>query len=139
MSIQNIVDAVYASISTATGAGGVNASDALAGRVYGIEGRENAAFPHMVMSVPSVTTDRAFGGVISYDINMQFDIWFDKSLGSDSAMDIEAKLFSLLEGQSLSATGFDRALCTFNSRCNQIVDEDGLRISDELRIRATDF
>jgi hypothetical protein len=139
MSVQNIMDKLYAEIVADNGGSGL--FTALGGRVYPVEGKQDSALPHMTFFIPASTPIRYMGAAVAQDVLVQFDIWANKESGSDSANDIETKLYALLESKQLTSTptGYDRAVCTFNSRGAQTVEEDAIRLTDEVRIQATDF
>jgi hypothetical protein len=52
--------------------------------------------------------------------------------------DIETKLFTLLEGVSLTPTGFDRGKVLFTRRGETTIDEDAIRVMSEATITGTD-
>ena len=60
-------------------------------------------------------------------------------VGLVGAGDIEAKLFTLLDGFSLSPTGYDRGRVLFTNRSAVIPDEDSLHVMSEATITAFDL
>lgn len=135
-----IVQAVYDRLSTDTGSGGFcNATTGVGTRLFHLEGTEDVALPASVFMVsgPSACM-RDFSNATTEEWQMTFHIWVPKETSTDSAaMTLDQALFARLNGQSLTASGYDRALVTCLTRGACEIDEDGIRADSEWLVRGT--
>lgn len=137
MSVGAFMDGLYTKLTASTAVGSFY--EAVGGRIHNGYAKEEETTPYFTM-VPIVgTPERHMGGATSLDVAVQMDIWGAIGAGPKAVQDIEAKLYTLLEGFALTVSGFDRGLITFTSRGAAVVDEDCWRVMDEIRIQGTDF
>ena len=113
--------------------------DAVGGRISQGWANEEERMPYLTYFPMQTEPQRHFGGVVSLDVLVQFDIWGAIGLGPKAVQDIEVKLYSLLEGFALTVSGFDRGLVTFTSRGGATPEDDCWRVMDEIRVQGTDF
>ena len=138
MSAKLIIDAIGTKLAASQVAG--TFYHALGGRIYQGMAVDGATKPHCVYQINQNPVIRYFGGVVAQDMTVQFDIFDDRrERGYAGAIAAEALLYSLLDGFALTITGYDRGLCTWNSRGVPQIEEDCWRITNELRVEATDF
>lgn len=134
MSVQAIIDALFANIVADSGGTGVYT--AVGGRIKPVEGKQNLALPHIGFFVASAEPRRYHNATTGQNVLVQFDIYADRESGADNASDIESKLYARLENTALSPSGYGRAVCTFVTRGSQVVDEDAIRLTDQIQIQA---
>jgi hypothetical protein len=113
--------------------------DAVGGRIYQAEAPENlTSYPYCVWQFLGSDQLRCYGSVMMHVANIQFDLYGTKVAGITALGDIETKLFTLLEGVSLTPTGFDRGKVLFTRRGETTIDEDAIRVMSEATITGTD-
>lgn len=112
---------------------------AVSGRIYENQAPQNSELPHCVFTMVNSDVERYMTGQRSFDCTVTFDIYGKADLGLEVLGDIEEKLYDLLDGVSLTVAGADRGVVTFNSRNVRGTEEDAHRITDEVRIQATEF
>lgn len=137
MSVGAFMDGLYTKLTASTGAG--TFYEAVGGRINNGFAKEKETLPYFTMLPVVGTPERHMGAPVSLEVLVQMDIWSAIGLGPKAAQDIEAKLYTLLEGFALTVSGFDRGVVTFTSRGAAAVDEDCWRVMDEIRIQGTDF
>lgn len=138
MSAKLVIDALATKLAASQVAG--TFYHALGGRIYQGMAPNNTDKPHCVYQINQNQVIRHFGNVVTQDMTVQFDIYDNRTSGyAANAIAAEALLYSLLDGFALTITGYDRGLCTWNSRGVPQVEEDCWRITNELRVEATDF
>lgn len=137
MSVKAITDAIYTKLTASQGAGTLYA--AVGGRIYFTEAPPNTAMPHLVFSSIASPVAHAYGPVIQEQMLVQFDIWCNKTDGmEDSALDIESKLFTLMDSVNITPSGYDRGSVFFTNRGTIVADDDAYHVVDECTITATD-
>lgn len=137
MSIKAITDALYTKLTAVQSAGSLYA--AVGGRIYMTEAPPNTPMPLLIASVLTADVQHNMGVVNRFQVPIQFDIWVNKTDGmEDSALDIETKLFDLLDRFNLTVSGFDRGNISFTNRATIVADDDAYHVVDECVITATD-
>lgn len=136
--IKPIIDAVYAKATAIQTAG--TFYDAVGGRISHGNAREEEQLMYATFAVIAPELDRSLSGTVSYDVTVQWDIWGARGDGAaTTVLAAHALLFTLFDGASLTVTGLDRGLCTWNGPGQPMVDEDCWRVTNDLRIQGTDF
>jgi len=119
---QAIRNSIYSRLTASTGDGTLYAD--VGGRFYESQQHQTAEYPHVVYSVTDNPVEQFFGGKHSQTCEVEFVIrgslgTEQTSGGSPDAQAVgamEAKLFTLMEGVSMTCTGFDRAFCYARTR-----------------------
>lgn len=111
----------------------------LGGRIYLIEGDQDAALPQCVVTPVATTVEREIGNHDSRTALYQIDLWDHWTNGHEVLGDINTKLFTLLQGATITPTGFDRGVVTCREEAVVSREEDWWRIMSEWVIEGTDF
>lgn len=142
---QAIRDGLYAKLTASQGAGTLYL--AVAGRIYETRPPQAAQLPFLVYRVESNETERFYGGAVSQECVIEFEIrgvLGTQGTGGGSADAqavgaIEQKLYDLLHGVSFAVTGHDRGLAVCNERGVPEVDDDSHVSLSRYVVTATKF
>jgi Protein of unknown function (DUF3168) len=132
---QAMLEGLYTKLT----AGPTALSTALGARIRHDQGEQNIDLPYLSFFPVDGAPTLGMNGEKTLKMRVQFDLWGNRSAGWEALGDIEQLLYDLLEGVSITATGFDRGVCRFVNRNSRSVEEDALRIIDEITIEGTDF
>jgi len=132
---QAMLEGLYTKLT----AGPTALSNALSARIRHDQGEQNIDLPYLSFFPVDGSPMLGMGNEKTLRMRVQFDLWGNRSAGWESLGDIEELLYDLLEGVSITATGFDRGVCRFATRNVRTVEEDALRIIDEITIEGTEF
>lgn len=122
MSQQNLIDAIYTTLSGDNGVGGVYTLTS--GRIYNEEGPVNAALPMVVFDVTEEPPTRYFGGGTDIDATVEVDVYGLKRLGEAATRTIAEAVYAKLGDQTISVTGHANASMHCLDR-GQVEDLDG--------------
>ena len=78
----------------------------LGNRIYLNQGPADALLPLMIYSAPETSVERLFGGIVKYQLDLEFTIFYDNS-GTTAIHTIADQLATALS-TTTAATGFDR-------------------------------
>lgn len=134
---QIILEALKTKLYAVQTAGTVYAS--VGGRIYQDQAPPNTALPYLRFAQTDGLVERYFGNVNAHALTVQLDLFGKSDPGWEVLGDVEQVLYDLLEEFSLTVSGYDRGLCTFQSRGARTVDEDAFVLTDTLLIEATDY
>ena len=143
-----LITAVYDWLAADTGVGGfaeTTVSNAVGTRLFHVTGPEDVSLAAGAVCVFTIASaagiDRGFDGSQTETWRMAFSIWIATELATSSgpaaALGVDAKLRTRLDGQRLTATGYDRALVRVVSAGACVIDEDAYRVDSEYTITAT--
>tara|TARA_R100001086_G_scaffold169725_5_gene92513 strand:+ start:1784 stop:2191 length:408 start_codon:yes stop_codon:yes gene_type:complete len=133
MSVE-IMKAVYAHLT-----GGSNAfASAVGDRIFFAEAPAGTALPLAVYTMSPPAIERFFDDDARHTSEVTVSILSLTDQGADAAADIEALLYARLQGVTLSATGFDRALVRCLDRGTPEVDGEALRVDSSFEVIAVD-
>lgn len=134
-----IVEAVYTKLTTDQGVG--TFYNDLGGRIYVGEAPINATMPLCVLTYVGATADGHFGTAPHQSwvrVVIQIDLWSDFNQGMEAVGDIDAKLWTLLHGATMSSvTGYDgvaQAVCL--GRGVPTTEEHYIRTTSEWQVEA---
>lgn len=109
--------------------------DDVGGRIYEMVAPEEAPLPLAVWNIITDPPDEMFGGD-DIDAEIQVDLYGEKSLGIATLGAINDKLFTLLQGQSATITGYDGVSIQCMDRGAREVEERAYRITSRWRLMA---
>ncbi len=102
--------------------------------------KQNDPLPYIIHDLLDVRMARAFDGKISYEWDVHFDIFVDRSIGTAAATgggSIAQALFDDLDEVEMTVVGLDRGLVLFNRPGGRTIEEDAIRVSSDARIFGT--
>ena len=132
---QAIKTAIYTKLTADQTAGTLYA--AVGGRIFENEGQDDSALPLLVYEVTSSTTSNVMDGKEIVQSVATFTLYGHKRLGTAALGSIEGKLYSLLNGLSMTTTGYDRGVVLATSRDVRQNFDDVLSSQSVYRIEAT--
>jgi hypothetical protein len=132
---QAIKTAIYTKLTADQTAGTLYA--AVGGRIFENEGQDDSALPLLVYEVTSSATSNVMTGDKEIVQAVATLLYGHKRLGSAALGSIEGKLYSLLNGISMTTTGYDRGVVLATSRDIRQNFEDVLSSQSVYRIEAT--
>lgn len=132
---ESIVEALYAKLINDQSAGTFYA--ALSGRIYMLEAPQNATLPLCVITPIASTVDPYFDNKHSREALVQISLWGHHNDGLSALLDINTKLYALLQGSTFTPSGYDRALASCQDDGIESSEEDGIQVISEWLIEAT--
>lgn len=111
---QAINTAIYTKLTADQSAGTLYA--AVGGRIFENEGQDDSALPLLVYEVTTAETSNVMDGKEIIRANVTFTLFGHKRLGNAALGTIEGKLYTLLNGEGITTTGYDRGVVIATSR-----------------------
>ena len=103
---QAIKTALYTKFTTDTSEGSLY--DLLGGRIYELEGQDDADLPLLVYEVTSSPVQGLYNGNVIIKSQLMVTLYGHRRLGSAAIGTIEDKLYDTLKDATLAPTGYDR-------------------------------
>ena len=132
---QAIKTAIYTKLTTDQTAGSLY--DDLGGRIYELEGNDDADLPLLTYEVTSTPVQGLYNGNVIIKAQVIFTIYGHRRLGSAAVGVIEDKLFDLMNSGSLAPSGYDASsvsICMDRDRrtvFDQIIASESVYSIDE--------
>ena len=121
---QAIKTALYTKLTTDQSAGSLY--DDVGGRIYELEGQDDASLPLLTYEVSSTPVEGLYNGTIMLKAQVIVTLYGHRRLGSAALGSIEDKLFTLLNSGTLAPTGYD------TNAVMVCVDRDRRTVFDEI-------
>lgn len=124
-------DGIYTKLTADQSAGTLYA--AVSGRIYHGVAPDDAALPLLVFNV----IDNPVAYTFTQDnlqAQVQFDIYVDREAGAASGQTIDDKLFTLIQRQNITVSGYTGCNVICLQRGVPVVEDDAYRIRSEYRI-----
>lgn len=102
---QAVKTALYTKLTTDKSAGSFY--DDVGGRIYELQGTDDADLPLMTYEVTSSPVQGLYNGTIIEKSQVILTLYGHRRLGAQALGDIEAKLFTLVNQATLDPTGYD--------------------------------
>lgn len=131
---QDIAESLYAEL-TSPG----DLATALDGRVYYQLGPHNQEQPYLIFNLLNDPLSRTFGGYVSHEMQVHFDLFVPRSLGTSSSTSAGtiAEYLYALDGTELVVDGLDRGVLLFDDPGVPEIEEDCIRVTANARIKGT--
>lgn len=134
MSTQAVITGLYSALTADQTAGSFY--DDIGGRIYEGMAPEEGPLPHMVFVEVSDPPINYLGGTSDIEMQVQIDLYGEKSLGAKALGDIHAKVLTALEGASVTIAGHVGGQFEFTERGRRSIDGDAHRVTMEAIITA---
>tara|TARA_R100001594_G_scaffold150505_2_gene212034 strand:- start:11762 stop:12175 length:414 start_codon:yes stop_codon:yes gene_type:complete len=102
---QAIKTAIYTKLTTDQSAGSLY--EAVGGRIFELEGKDDADLPLLTYEVTSTPVQGLYNGTVIVESQVIYTIYGHRRLGSAALGTIEDKLFTLMNQSILAPTGYD--------------------------------
>ena len=134
MTTQATVTGLYALLTSDQSSGSFY--DDLGGRIHEGVAPEEETLPHMVFTEITDPPINYLGGSSDIEMQVQLDIYSERSLGPNELGDIHTKVLTALEGASLTIAGYVGGQLEFTERGRYSIDGDARRVTMEALITA---
>jgi hypothetical protein len=111
--------------------------DDLSGRIYAMQAPQDDTLPLCVFNILDDAPFRYGGTTNDIEATVQIDLWGSIGGGYDAISDINDKLFTVLDGQAVTITGFTGGQAFNLDRGAPTTEEDAIRILSRWRIWAS--
>jgi len=111
--------------------------DDIGGRISFLQADQDEVLPHCVVNVIDDPPFRYGGNVNDIESTVQIDLWGAIGAGYDALSDINDKLYTVLDGQAVTITGFTGTQAFNLDRGVPTTEEDAIRILSRWRIWAS--
>ncbi len=132
---QEIKTAIFTKLTTDKAEGSL--WDLVGGRIYELEGEDDANLPLLVYEVASSPVQGLYNGTIIVKAQVVFTIYGHKRLGSANIGTIEEKLFDLLKDSELAPSGYDRGIVVALDRDRRTVFDEIIASESVYSVEAT--
>jgi len=132
---QDIKTAIYTKLTTDQSEGSL--WDLVGGRIYEMEGKDDADLPLLVYEVTSSPVQGLYNGTIIVKAQVVFTIYGHRRLGSASIGTIEEKLYDLLKDVELAPSGYDRGVVVALDRDRRTVFDEIIASESVYSVEAT--
>ena len=107
---QAIKTAIYTKLTADQGATPPSLYDDLGGRIYELQGVDDAALPLLTYEVQSTPVSGLFDGEVYIKSQVLFTIFGHRRLGAAAIGALEDKLYVLMKDATLAPSGYDRGV-----------------------------
>jgi len=134
---QDVADGLYAKLIDDTTPGSFYGE--LDGRIYEAEGPQNEKLPMCVMYIVDATPLMHFGNSNNWELQMQIDIYNQRSKGARVLREIGDKLLALLDRQDINVlvAGMSSVYVWNTSQGAPTIEEDAYRQTSQWTIHAS--
>tara|TARA_R110000824_G_scaffold168136_4_gene345163 strand:+ start:2881 stop:3291 length:411 start_codon:yes stop_codon:yes gene_type:complete len=105
---QAIKTAIYVKLTTDQSGGSLY--DLVGGRIFELQGNDDADLPLLTYEVQSTPVSGLFDGEVYIKSQVLFTIFGHRRLGAEAIGTIEDKLYDLMKDAALAPTGYDRGV-----------------------------
>ena len=132
---QAIKTAIYAKLTAVQTSGTLY--DDLGGRIYELQGQDDADLPLLTYEVQSTPVAGLFDGEVYIKSQVLFTIFGHRRLGAAAIGALEDKLYDLMKDASLAPSGYDRGVVVPLDRDRRTVFDEIIASESIYSVEAT--